>query len=186
VLVARPVRRATQLTAGDGGARGLGYGLGVLLIVVAAVSAALPALAQRRTDAALESVGRARVTDARLADAAASAEVAAKLNPLAVEPLFAAASIAERRGRVDEARRAILRALERQPDNVDAWFRLTRIEFTRLDRAGVRRASQRALELDPLNPVAFALARRAQQAGAPPGESATATGTPLPAAAPGP
>jgi tetratricopeptide (TPR) repeat protein len=182
VLVARPARRPAVLAATDGATKGLGYGMAVLLVALAALSAALPALAQTRTNAALESVGRPQVSDTELADASASAELAAKLNPLAVEPLFAAASIAERRGRVDEARRAILRALDRQPDNVDAWFRLTRIEFTRLDRAGVRRAAQRALELDPLNPVAFALARRAQQAAAPPGESATATGTPLPAA----
>jgi tetratricopeptide (TPR) repeat protein len=170
--------------ATEGGARGVAYGVGVLLVVLAAVSAALPALAQTRTSAALESVGRSKVTDAELADAAASAEVASKLNPLAVEPLFAAASIAERRRRIDAARREILRALDRQPDNVEAWFRLTRIEFTRLDRAGVRRAAQRALELDPLNPVAFALARRAQQAAAPPEESATATGSPLPTTLP--
>jgi hypothetical protein len=104
---------------------------------------------------------------------------------LSVDPLFAAASIAERRGRVDEVRLELLRALERQPDNLDGWVRLARVECVlRLDRAGCRRASQRALELDPLNPAVFALARRAQQALVAPGESATATGSPLPKTVP--
>ena len=48
----------------------------------------------------------------------------------------------------------------------------------------LRRAAERALELDPLNPAAFALARRAQQALIAASESATATGSPIPTQVP--
>jgi hypothetical protein len=124
------------------------------------------------------------VSDARLADAAATAELASRLNPLAVEPLFAAATIAERRGRLDEARARLVEALQRQPDSVDGWIRLARVDFARLDRAAVRRDTLRALQADPLNPATVALARRAQSNSALPSESGTATGSPLPTQVP--
>ena len=73
----------------------------------------------------------ARPSARDLRDAASDAELAAKLNPTAVEPLWAAATIAERRGSLDEAREQLLRAAERQPDNAGTWFRLTRIEPAR-------------------------------------------------------
>jgi O-antigen ligase len=183
VVAARPARAVASgpVRPGEGGVRAAGFALGVLAIVLAVLSAALPALAQTRTASALAAVGKSEPSEEELADAAADAELAADLNPLAVEPLFAAASIAERRGRTEELRRHLLLALERQPDNAEGWIRLARVEgVLRLDRAGLRRAAQRALELDPLNPETLALARRAQQAAIAPGESATATGSPLP------
>jgi len=182
VLVARPAeaRLRVVLPRSDGGLRGLGFGVGVLALILAMVSAALPALAETRTASALVAVGADRVDDEALAEAAADAELAARLNPLAVEPLIAAASIAQRRDRIPEARMQILRAVERQPENYEAWLQLARIEFVRQDRAGLRRAAGRALELDPLSPQAAALARRAQANAALPEESATATGSPLP------
>ena len=183
VVAARPAVRAAPWRTP--GARGAALAGMVVALVLAGVSVALPALAEERTAAALERAG-GEASDAALADAAATAEFAASLNPLAVEPLFAAASIAERRGRLDEARRLLLRAAERQPDNADPWFRLLRIDLARLDRASLRRAAQRVVELDPLNPVAFAAARNAEAAAAPPEESATATGAPLPTTVPAP
>lgn len=176
VLAARP----REARAGAMAGRGIVFAGWVALLVLAALSAALPALAETRTVSALDAVGDEDASDGRLLAAAADAEVAAGLNPLAVEPLFALASIAERMGRADEARRHLLRALDRQPENVEAWFRLARVEFARGDPAASRRSVERALELDPLNPGAFALVRRARQAIAPPARSATATGTPLP------
>ena len=187
VVVARPARErfAPPPRPGEGGVRALGFALGVLVVILAVVSATLPALAQTRTSAALVAVGEENLTEEQLADAAATAELAADLNPLAVEPLIASASIAERRGRVEEARSYLLSALERQPDNVEVWYALARVDgVLRLDRASFVREAQRALELDPLNPVAFALARRAQQALIAPSESATATGAPIPTQVP--
>jgi hypothetical protein len=175
VLAARP---ATARVVGGRGPALVAAGVAFVLI---AVSAVLPALARTRTSAALAAVGGTAPSEARLAGAAADAELASRLNPLAVEPLFAAATIAERRGRTDDARARLLEALGRQPYSVDAWFRLVRLDFGRLDRAALIRESERALELDPVNPATIGLARRAQASSALPEESATATGSPLPA-----
>jgi hypothetical protein len=166
------------------GTRGLVLGGAVALLALVAISAALPALAETRTDSANERAGDRDATPAQLRRAARDAELAARLNPLAVEPLFAAASIAERRGSLDGARRELLRALERQPDNVSAWYRLIRVDFVRQDRRSLLRATTRALELDPKNPIAAVLAVRAQGAVTPANESATATGSPLPTQVP--
>jgi tetratricopeptide (TPR) repeat protein len=165
-------------------ARGPALAAAVVLLVLMAVSAVLPALAETRTASALEIAGADNVTDERLAQAASRAELASRLNPLAVEPLFAVATIAERRGRADEARSALLRALRKQPHNVEGWVRLLRLDFTRLDRSALRRSAIRALELDPANPGTIALARRAWSTAAFPFESATATGSPLPTQVP--
>ena len=154
---------------------------GVAFVLVA-TSALLPAAAKSRTESVLASIGDGPVDDARLAEAEADAEVAARLNPLAVEPLFAVATIARRRGREADEREALLRALERQPDSVAVWVKLAAFSFVRGDARGVRRASRRALKLDPRNPGLFDLARRADAGVAPPNESATATGSPLPTA----
>jgi hypothetical protein len=162
------------------GTRGPALAIAVAVLAVIAVSAALPAIARTRTQAAVEQAGDRDATPAQLRRAARDAELAASLNPLAVEPLFAAASIAERRGSLDEARRQILRALDRQPDDVSAWFRLIRIDFARRDAKSLRHATARALELDPMNPAAIVFAARAQAALTPPELSPTATGSPLP------
>ncbi|HVL95198.1 MAG TPA: O-antigen ligase family protein [Solirubrobacteraceae bacterium] len=180
VLAARPRRGAGAVPS----ARGPVLAAAVLASVLVVVSALLPALADTRTGSAIEASGAEGASAGRLADAAADAEVAARLNPLSVEPLLAAATIAVRRGRREEARALVLRALRRQPDNLDAWVQLAAFEFERGDRAGLRRASQRALELDPRNPGLIALAQRAQSNSAPPNESATATGSPLPTQVP--
>ena len=183
-VAARPARSRPVFGHDGGGLRGGLLAAAVALLALFCVSALLPALAERRTQSALAAVGDERLDAEGLAEAAADAELAATLNPLAVEPLFAAASIAERRGDVEAARRTLLRALERQPDSVDGWFRLVRLDFTRLDRAALRRETAALLALDPLNPAVAGLARRAQSNSAPPAESATAIGSPLPTEVP--
>ena len=182
VAVALPGRpTAREVLDPAPGLRALGFGLAVAALIAAALSAALPALSALRTEDVKVRTGAAKATDAQLADAAADAEVAASLNPLAIEPLLVAASIAERRGRIDLARDALVRAIERQPEDVSAWVRLARLDaLIRLDREGGRRATLRALELDPINPGTLALAQLAQRGSVPPNESATATGSPLP------
>ena len=145
------------------------------------VSALLPAWSDARTDDALQAVERR--TPAGLEAAAADAEVAARLNPLSVRPLFAAAAVAEARDRDLEARAHLLEAVERQPWSVLAWVRLSNVGLRLADRAGVERASRRVLELDPGSGGAAGLAAGGQGVLAPPQASATATGTPL---APGP
>lgn len=171
-VVARPARDAVRPLLLAGGA--------VALLAFAA-SAALPAWSDSKSAAALASL-RDGSSAGELEDAAAEAELAARLNPLAVEPLIAAATIAQRRGRVLEQRRLLLRAVRRQPRSEVAWIRLAQVAFVLGDRNGVLRASRRVVELDPLNPAARDLARGAVVFRAPAASSPSAPGTPLPAA----
>jgi tetratricopeptide (TPR) repeat protein len=152
-----------------------------LLALAFLVSAVLPAWSDHKTDDAL--AGLDDRSPQALEDAAADAELAGRLDPLAVRPLFAAAAVAEARGRGLEARAHLLDAVERQPWDVEAWERLTRVALALADREGVRRAAQRALELDPADPEVVRFVSRAQGILTSPEASATATGTPLPPAA---
>jgi tetratricopeptide (TPR) repeat protein len=178
VLAARPARDRPLDGAGDPGvARWLALGAGCLVLAAFVVSAVLPAWSSGRTDAALRAV-EAR-TPERLEDGARDAELAADLDPLAVRPLLAAASIAQARGRTLEARAHLLEAVERAPWSAEAWQRLTRLALELADREGARRAAARLLELDPGNPRVVAFVQQAQGLAAPPEGSATASGTPL-------
>lgn len=147
-----------------------------------AASAVLPAWSADKADAAQEAVGGAQVSDDELRRAAAQADLAARLDPLSIEPLLVSATIAERRGRTLEARQALLDAVHRQPESARAWTQLGTLTFGLGDRAGFQEATRRALALDPHNPLLRTLAFRAVSFQAPAGDSATATGTPLPAA----
>ena len=142
------------------------------------ISAVLPAWSDHQADDALAAAGDR--SPARLEAAAADAELAADLDPLAVRPLFAAAAVAEARGRLLEARAHLLVAVDRQPYSLEAWRRLTRVASALADREGVQRASQRALALDPADEELIRFVSRAQGILTPPEASATATGTPLP------
>jgi tetratricopeptide (TPR) repeat protein len=179
VLAARPPAREEPPAAvvEPGVARWIALGATSLVLAAAIASAVLPAWSSSKTDAALRAV-EAR-TPQRLEDGAADAELAASLDPLAVRPLLAAASIAEARGRVLEAREHLLEAVDRAPWSAEAWGRLARLALGLADREGARRAALRLLELDPGNPNVIAFVRRAQGVATPPEASGTATGTPL-------
>ncbi len=178
----RPRPRPPVRSAGDGAGRALGLAAAVLVLFAAAVSAALPALAQSRAEAALDAAALGGPDRERLAGAARDAELAARLDPLSVAPLFALATVAERLGDLGQARRQIVRAIERQPESAAAWSRLVRLEIATGNRPALARAARRLLELDPVSPEAIALARRAQGALMPPEGSPAATGSPLPIA----
>src|SRR5439155_263175 len=79
-------------------------------------SALLPAVADHKADGALRAA-QPGASPATLHDAAARADLAARLDPLAVRPLFAGAAIAQRRGRELEVRRLLLDAVRREPSN---------------------------------------------------------------------
>ena len=190
VVAARPAPPPAPMLAGAD-APVLGRALAMAALGLAlfafAASAILPAWSDAKADDALQAT-RAGSDDERLADAAADAELAARLDPLSVRPLFAAAAVAERRGRLLEARGHLIEAVERQPYSREAWQRLTRVAVQLADREGVGRAAQRTVALDPGNRAVTDFVRRSLGVLAPPEASATATGTPLPSgeAAPAP
>ncbi len=136
-----------------------------------AISVALPGLARWQTDRALRLASGER--------AARAADLAARLNPLGTEALLVAADVAERRDRLADARRYVLRAVRRQPYDVESWQQLARVEFAASDRVSGLGALAHALRLDPANGFVIGQARRAYETAVDPGESATATGTPL-------
>jgi len=148
-----------------------------LLLCTVAISAGVPAWADGKSDAAARAVS-GKPSAATLADADAEADLAARLDPLTVEPLYTAAAIAARRGRFAQARRYLLEALEREPENPAAWLRL--IPTEELGSPVARFAVQRVLDLDPRNRRTSALASIYLLQLTPPAASATATGTPLP------
>lgn len=152
--------------------------LGVVVLSLVAASAILPSWADGKAQGAQVSL-RPDATDAELAAAAAEADLAARLDPLALRPLLASATIARRRGRLLEARGFLLEAVDRQPASSEAWLNLAATAYLLADRAGFERAAQRALELDPRSSRARGVALTAVSNRTPPGSSATAVGTPL-------
>jgi hypothetical protein len=188
---AQPPRERSVAAVGGGAAEPVRWGLAALatLVAVAATaSAVLPARAETVTGEA-ESIAGDATTEEERREAAARAELAARLDPLSPAPLFVAASIAQGRGRLLEAREHLLEAVDRQPYSAEAWLRLSQIALALADFKGFADAAQRVLENDPSAGTSQGLVRRVQVALTPPAASATATGTPLPAAgavAPGP
>lgn len=173
VLSARPARpRRARL-------RGAGLAGVTLAGVLLVTSVALPELARQQTNRALDLASGSAPAPGRLIAAARSAELGVRLDPVGTDALLAAADIAERRGRPTDARRYLLRAVRRQPYDVESWQQLARVEFARGDRVAGLLALQRGLSLDRANGLAIALARQAYETAVAPGESATATGTPL-------
>jgi hypothetical protein len=189
VLCARPGMQRRGATAFADPERELGpgrwpaLGAAVLVVLGFAVSAAVPAWSDAKASAAQEAAGRPGASPARVEQAQADALVAADLDPTAVRPLFVAAAIAEGRGRLVDARRYLLQAVDRQPSSSVAWLKLAQIAFELVDRRGTQSAARRALALDPASGPLRAIAQRAEAFLAPPSASATATGTPLPASA---
>jgi tetratricopeptide (TPR) repeat protein len=155
--------------------------LGAVTIALCAfaASAILPAWSQSKARGALN-LAAARTDPTSLARAADQADLAARLNPLATEPLADAATIAADRGLATQARRYLLAAVDRAPYDAAVWDRLALLALSLGDRAGARRAALRALSLDPANPATAGIAAETVTLAAPPQDSPTATGTPLP------
>ncbi len=164
----------------DIGVRAFGIGAATLLACGVMASSLLPWLAESKTQDAQADASLEQVTPGGLRAAAAEADVAARLDPLSPDPLFASYAIALQRGRTVEARSYLLEAADRAPNDVRVWQRLATLALSVADRDGARSATLKALSLDPRNPLLRRQAARAVAFGAPPNASATATGTPLP------
>jgi tetratricopeptide (TPR) repeat protein len=157
------------------GAYGLALGVSCALLCLAMASAVLPALARDKTDDAY--VTAAFGSRGELREGGKQAHEASRLNPFAVEPLFAEAAIASRQGRYDRAADLLTDATHRQPDNAEVWFQLGRLQILFNNAAGAYSAALKGLALDRgdlslYNIVGFG---SVDERG-----SASATGTPLP------
>jgi len=120
--------------------------IGALLVaVVVLVSFSLPRLADRME----RSSTRALASD-DLELALDRALWARFFNPLSVDPLYALARVEESRGRLGNAERRYIRAVELQPDNPEAWYTLGLFEFEALDNlCATYRFLNNAYTLDP-------------------------------------
>ncbi len=120
---------------------------------------------------------------AKLKQAAKAADEAADLNPRAVEPLFAASRIAEQRKRYRQAANYLVEAVDRQPHSFSAWVRLFAFQLKLDDLDAALDSIAVMAALDP-HGVAGPLGFYSVYLNDLPSSSASATGTPLPEAAP--
>ena len=164
---------------GGAGTRTLAVAPAALLLCAFAVSALLPAWSHAKALDAITSVSGPR-TPGQLQQAAADADLAARLDPLDATPLIDAAIIAGRRGNLVEARADLIRAVRRDPYDAQGWARLAEAALLAGDGAGAARAGQQYLDLDPLSENALITAGLLGTSIVDPAGSATATGTPLP------
>ena len=117
-------------------------------IAVAVASASVlvtPRLAERQVDRS------ARLYDeGRFAEAADAADQARTLNPLALEPVLAAAAAEERRPDLDRAAALYREAVDLQPQNPRSWYELGLFELlARDDACAAYFALNEAYTLDP-------------------------------------
>ncbi len=175
VLAARPLRPGVRRPPPPTRGRGLALlGAGAAMAAVVAL-AALPAISDDLSDEALSQASSGRAADLR--EAAEKAARAKRLNPFAVRPVFAQASILERGNQQSAVAGLLVEAVERQPDNPDTWSRLARFQILVDDSASALRSLATAASLDParfaarLGVLSYLYDER---------RSASATGTPLP------
>ena len=185
VLAARPLgdEEAEPASAGGGARKGAtalrvaGALAGVLAMVAISIAAIRPSLARDDTQEAVRLAAKGKPAD--LKRAAAKADEAADLNPLAVEPLFVGARIASQRKRYGEQSKLLREAVERQPQSYGAWFRLLQFQLL-LDDAPAAGESLRVLAtIDPYAAVSAYDFYAAYLTELPP-SSASVAGTPLP------
>lgn len=176
----RPEEREGAGAAAPPGPGGRGAALAVVvgLLCFVLASAVAPAWSRSLANDARVGSGEAARPEQR-ADAAADAELAARVDPLAVEPLLAGAIVAGSRQRLVDAKALLIEAVERQPYSVRAWRDLARLSVFLADRDTYMRAAQRVLELDPAGVTSSGLVEGSGPFVAPPQLSPTATGTPL-------
>ncbi len=133
----------------------------LVLTLVAAWTVWQPLRAQSASQAALGALA-----DGDRARAQSLAASAAAINPVALEPLFAQATI-QRAGDPEAGRRVLLEAVRLQPENPDAWLRLAEYQLTALGRPERAAETVRtAIFLDPRSPQAVRLFFEARRAAA--------------------
>jgi hypothetical protein len=181
VLAARPPGAGDAIDAvrppaderAPAGPRAAALLAGALVLAALVASAYLPWLAdEKAADATF--VGAAGGEE-RLEEAAKLADEAIQLNPLAVDPVLAAVTIAHERGRYAQVADLLEEAVERQPDNPDVWLRVYFTQLLTDDTPARILALRRVLQLDPQVEKGSLHAVLGDVAAS----SASATGTPL-------
>jgi hypothetical protein len=153
------------LLARDGSspqARRRARAVGALVVLLATVSSlALPWLAERETASAYDALAAGAP-----GDALASAESAAALNPVSVDPLLVQALASTALQDFAAARQSLQEAVELQPANAEAWYELGVFELDFALRPDLAlHALERSYELDPYGPAGSLLARARELAG---------------------
>ncbi len=129
--------------------------VGVVVLVAVALSLAFPWLSERRVDAAYDALG-----NARSAEALGAAGQARSFDPLALDPLFAQAAVQQALGDIEGARRTLIRGVELQPLDSNAWYELGAFELEVANRpTAARLYLTRASELDRHGPAPALLAQ---------------------------
>jgi hypothetical protein len=186
VLVAVPVRQeeraALAARSTDGGSvvpRALALAVACIVLGLVMVSSLLPEWADSKASSAVAVTTQAR--EPELQNAAAEADAGARLDPTSVRSLLVAADLAQNRGRLLDARRYLLRAVDRQPYDLTSWRRLLLLAETMQDRPGAAAAARRMLQLDPIGirDGTLAIVGDLKRFSVPASGSPTATGTPL-------
>jgi hypothetical protein len=127
---------------------------GAVAAAACAVSFALPWLAEREVESAIDGW--------RTDPAAAYTRLdrAASLNPLSSRPGLYEGGIAGLRGDYPRARKAYLDVLDREPRSSSAWIQLAVIAQARQEQAQAREYSRRAASLAPRDQAVRAIRRR--------------------------
>jgi cytochrome c-type biogenesis protein CcmH/NrfG len=141
-----PRARLARLRAIDRGPA-LAAALVVVLALVAAWAAYQPVRAEHAGDVAYD-----RLDQGEPQAAAGVARIAVKRDPLSVDPLFELAAIEQARGRLQDSRAALEKAVHLQPADAETWRRLGRLRLSALnDPKGALKAFQAAYYLDPVS-----------------------------------
>jgi hypothetical protein len=124
-----------------------------------ALSLLTPWFAQRSTDSA-----QAAIENGRPLQAYRDARDARSLNPLALDPLFVQAAALEQLDDAQGARQIYIDAVRLQPLNWRPWYELGLFETGAQDWGRALPPLERAVQLDPLNPLTVSALQQAKAA----------------------
>jgi hypothetical protein len=119
------------------------------LVVLGVIAWSLPYLSQRAALGAVNDASRGRLTQA-----AASAREAARLDPLAVDPLITLALVQVEQRHPTAAQTTLGKAVHLQPRNYETYYQMGLLELNSFGRkAEATQWFRRALALSPLDPL---------------------------------
>ncbi len=166
----------TALTAAGPGIRAVTLLAVAGALCAVALSGVVPSVAAGRASAAL--VAASSSSGSALKQARSDAAEATRLDPLSDAGLLASTTISIQSGQYAQARTYLLQAVKRDPNDVQAWQRLTVLEFALGSAPGTFNALHRVLALDPKGPEVKTLPKQVELLLTPPSGSATSRASP--------